>query len=293
MEFKLDINANVELAETPIWDNRIKKLYWTDLFTGDVHQFDPITKEDNVFKTNKLIGSAIPCEQLGKVMCALEDGMYLLDLVSGDLSLIVRPEDNEANRFNDTRCDAEGRIFTSSVSKLYGTDEYKEDMLGAFYMIDTDKSVKKIVDGINQYNAIVWNKDNTIMYVIDTYNETLIAFEYDIRKGPISEPKVVIDFKDKQGMPDGMSIDEEDNLYICHWSKKISVWSSDYELKTEYDFPVEYVCCGGFSGDDKQDFYVATSKYCYGPEELANNVGAGGIFIARSKIKGCFDNFYK
>ena len=67
MKFNLVINSNIELAETPVWDDRLQKLYWTDLFSGDVHLFDPATGEDKFWKTNKIIGSAIPCEQLGKV----------------------------------------------------------------------------------------------------------------------------------------------------------------------------------------------------------------------------------
>ena len=33
MKFDLVIDANRELTETPIWDNRNGKLYWTDLFS--------------------------------------------------------------------------------------------------------------------------------------------------------------------------------------------------------------------------------------------------------------------
>ena len=62
MDFKLinEINdTRVVLAETPIWDSRIKKLYWTDLFKGTVHRFDPVTDLDESVETGSVIGSAI------------------------------------------------------------------------------------------------------------------------------------------------------------------------------------------------------------------------------------------
>ncbi len=294
MKFELIIDSNIELAETPIWDHRNGKLYWNDLFTGDVFEFDPVTKQSRMWKTNKLIGSSIPCEDESKLFVMLEDGAYLLDKESGELTLIADPEPgNDKNRYNDTRIDAAGRIFASSVAKTYGTDAYTPDQLGAFYMIDTDKSIKTIVEGINQYNCMVWNRDNTKMIVVDTYNQTLLCFDYDIAKGPVSEPKIVIDFKDKQGMPDGVSIDEDDNLYICHWSGKISVWDKDFKFVEDIAFPVEFVCCGGFGGENMSDFYVASSKYCYNEAELAKNPGAGGTFVAHTSIKGRGDHFYK
>lgn len=292
MKFDLVIDADLELIETPIWDARVGCLYWTDLFSGDVHSFDPASKADKVWKTNRMIGSAIPCTDPKKLLCSIEGGLHLLDLESGELTFLADPEHgNSANRYNDTRVDAAGRVFMSSVSKLYGTPDYQPSMKGGFYMVDVDGSVKTIEADINQYNAIVWNKDNTKMFVVDTFNETLIAYDYDLEKGPVSEGKVVIHFTE-HGMPDGMSIDSEDKLYICHWTGKISVWNSNYELVETIPFPVGNVCCGGFGGEDMKDFYVATSKYGYDAEALKENPGAGGMFVARSAVAGTKDHFY-
>ncbi|HWR18690.1 MAG TPA: SMP-30/gluconolactonase/LRE family protein [Clostridia bacterium] len=291
--FSLVINANVELAETPIWDARINKWYWTDLFSGDVHRFDPVTGSDELFKTDQLIGSAIPTNDVDILMVSLQSGLHLLDLSTGKLTFIIDPENgNPNNRYNDTRVDARGRVFMSSVSKLYGTDDYSPDMLGGFYMVDTDKSVTCIEQGINQFNAIVWNSDSTRMLVVDTYNQTLLCYDYDINKGPIGPGKVVIRFG-ALGMPDGINIDVEDNIYVCHWTGRMSVWDKEFNHVDTIKYPVEFACCGGFGGEDMKDFYVASSKYKYTKEDLNKNPGAGGIFSVRSEIAGMPDHFYK
>lgn len=291
--FQLAIDARVELAETPIWDERIGRWYWTNLFNGDVHRYDPVSGTDEVFPTNKLIGSAIPTTDVNKLLVSLEDGIHLLDLNSGKLSFIADPENgNPNNRYNDTRVDARGRVFMSSVSKLYGTKDYSPDMKGGFYMVEPDGHVHTIETSINQYNCMVWNHDDTKLYVVDTYNHTLLSYEYDINKGVVSPAKIVITFGEL-GMPDGISIDVEDNLYICHWTGQLSIWNSQLTLIKTVPFPVEYVCCGGFGGEGYKDFYVASSKYCYTDAELAKNPGAGGIFVARTDIQGTPDHFYR
>ena len=294
MKFELILDCALELIETPIWDGRIGKLYWTDLFSGDVHRYDPKTGGDEVWRTNQMIGSAIPCDELGKVLCVLENGVHILDLESGTLEFLADAEPgNTGNRCNDSRVDAAGRLFLSTVSKLYGTDKYHPELVGGFYMLDTNrKSIVTLVEGIQQYNAIVWTKDNSRMYVVDTYHEKLVAFPYSLEKGPAGGPENVVDFS-PYGMPDGMCIDQEDTLYVFHWSGRITVWNKKLQFVREIPFPVEYACCGGFGGSDNKTLFAATSKFGYTPEQLEANKGAGGLFAAHCQVAGRNDYFYK
>ena len=293
-DFKLLIDADVELAETPIWDSRVERWYWTDLFSGDVHCYDPKHGGETVHPTNSYIGSAIPTTDPEKLLVSLTNGLHILDLTNNSLKFIADPEHgNVQNRYNDTRVDSRGRVFMSSVSKLYGTSAYQPDMLGGFYMVERDGSVRVIEEKINQFNAMVWNRDDSRMYVVDTYNQTLLAYDYDPDKGPVSPSRVVLEFgKLGLGMPDGINIDENDTLYVCHWTGQISVWDNALQPMGVIPFPVEFACCGGFGGPDMRDFLVASSKYCYAPDALAKNPGAGGIFAARSAVRGMGDHFY-
>jgi sugar lactone lactonase YvrE len=286
--------VNVELAETPIWDPRNGKIYWTDLFPGDVYEYDPVTGKDRKWETGKMIGAAVPSEDPSELFVALEDGMYRMNKASGDLTLIANPEPgNDKNRFNDSRIDAAGRIFTSSVAKTGGTAAFTPDQTGNFYMIERDGTVKVIMPDIQQYNTMLWNKNSTKMYVSDTYNQKLLVWDYDLAGGPSGKPKVGIDFSGKQGTPDGLTLDSEGNLYVFHWTGKISVWDKDLKWKEDIAFQVEQVTCGGFAGPDMKDLYVATARFQYTPEQMENRKGAGGFFKARSEIAGNVEHFLK
>lgn len=294
MNFQLLIDSKLPIAETPVWDSRIGKLYWTDLFSGEVHRYDPETRADETWATRPMIGSAIPCEDSDKVLVNITGGAHLLHLSTGELELLADPErGNEKNRYNDSRCDVRGRLFMSSVAMTYGSDAYTPDQTGAFYMVDTDKSVKTIVDGIQQYNAMVWNSDDTRLLIVDTYHEKVLCFDYDPEVGPVSGPREVVDFAGAQGMPDGMCIDSEDNLYVCHWSGLISVWDRDFNHVRDIPFPIPQVACCGFGGADMRDLYVAGAAYCYEDADFAKNPGAGGLFVGKSDIAGRPDHFCK
>ena len=180
----------------------------------------------------------------------------------------------------------------SSVARTYGTDDYTPDQTGAFYMVDTNGEVTTVTDGIQQYNCMVWTKDNKSLLVVDTYHETLLRYAYDIERGPVSGPEEVLSFKDAQGMPDGMSIDEDDNIYICHWSGVISVWDRNFRHVEDVEFPVEQAACCGFGGENMSDLYVAAGAYQYSEEEMLANPGSGGIFVAHTQIRGRGDHLY-
>ena len=218
MNFKLAIDSRVILSETPIWDPRIKKLYWTDLFEGVVHRYDPLTGVDDSIKAGPHIGAAIPTSDVNQLLVAVPDGMMLLDYNTGKLNLIVAPQPNTGQyRYNDTRCDSVGRIFTSSVSSLFTEPNFDpEVMTGKFYMVDIDGTVITLVDKLVQYNTIFFNNQNTSLYVVDTFYKKLLRFDYSINKGASGDPQVVIAFDDT---PDGVSVDNQNNIYVCHWGE--------------------------------------------------------------------------
>ena len=283
------------LAETPIWDGRIKRLYWTDLFEGTVHRFDPETGLDESVETNSCIGAAIPCNVEGKLLVAIDDGLMILDFDSGDLELIAAPEtEMDGFRYNDTRCDAIGRIFTSTVSSKYPDPDFDPDKIaGKFFMIEPDGKVTVLVDHIAQYNTIFFDNGNNYLFVVDTYNRKLLRFDYAQESGVYGKPETVIVFDD---MPDGVSVDIEDHIYVCHWGEKkhITVWDiKDFSFIHSIPFPVKNVCCGGFGGQDMKDFYVATSSYGLLDDDPDFENGAGAIFFARSITPGKPENFYR
>ncbi len=295
MAFELAIDSRVVLAETPIWDPRLKQLYWTDLFEGTVHRYDPQTGKDECTPTAGVIGSAIPCETPGRLLVAVDDGLMLLDFATGRLELVAAPQPNTGEfRYNDTRCDAAGRIYTSTVSKFYPEPHFDPDkMAGKFYMVDVDGAVVTLVDKVVQYNTILFDSKDAGMYVVDTWNKVLLRWDYSVEHGPSGEPQVVIQFED---MPDGAALDVNDHLYVAHWSDKriISVWSlQDYTRVKNLDLPVKHVCCPGFGGEDMRDLYVATSKFWLPEGDADFERGAGGIFVGRADVPGLPERIYK
>lgn len=288
-DIKLILDAKAELGETPIWHPQKKVMYWTDGFTGDFHIFNPKDNSDVVYNLGGMIGSAIPCEN-GNVLLLLDSGLKRLDLQTCELTHLVDPEpDSDVNRLNDGRCDAKGRVWLSTVSKLFGSDEYEASMTGALYMIDTDLSVNKVLDGINQLNGIGWSNDNKYMYVVDTYNFKLLCFAYDLETGQTGEPETAVDIPQMFGYADGMCVDSKDNVWIAHWGSKLSRWNPKIgELIETVEMPVPNITCCGFGGVDFDELYITTSTFGINKEDIKKQPFSmsGGIFKIKPGVTG-------
>lgn len=287
VEFVLDAKAG--LAETPIWHPQKQVVYWTDGFDGDFHIFDPHDGSDMKYETGEMIGSAIPYTD-NRILLLLESGLKLLDFETKEIKHLLDVEPgNDANRLNDGRCDAYGRVWFSTVSKHFGSDDYQETMTGALYMVDTDLSLNKVLDGVNQLNGIGWSKDHRYMYVVDTYNFQLLRFEYDLETGQTGKPVTIITFPQEFSFADGLCIDDEDYIWVTHWGSKLTRWNPvTGKLVETVEMPVPHVTCCGFGGKDFDELYITTSRFAISESDLDTHpLGmSGGIFKIKPGVVG-------
>jgi sugar lactone lactonase YvrE len=87
---------------------------------------------------------------------------------------------------------------------------------GSLYTIEKDLTCIKKVEGVTISNGMAWSSENTTFYYIDTPTFEVVAYNYDIKSGDISNRRVVIAIPKKEGFHDGMSIDREGMLWIAH-----------------------------------------------------------------------------
>jgi len=57
--------------------------------------------------------------------------------------------------------------------------------------------------------------ETLIMYYIDSANQEVVQFNYDPDTGHISNEESVYRFKESDGLPNGITIDQEGMLYVA------------------------------------------------------------------------------
>lgn len=138
-----------------------------------------------------------------------------------------------------------------------------------------------VIKPVNVSNGLAWNRANDKFYFIDSGSGKVVQYHYN--ETTITEPKTVFDMEDHKnlkGVPDGMTIDTDDNLWIALYggSAVIKVNPESGEVLQVVDLPVLYVTSATWGGENLEVLYVTTSRYRLGAEERAKQPNAGSVF---------------
>lgn len=289
MDVKLILDTKAQLGEGPIWHHELNQLYWVDIEGRQLHLYTPEVDELRSYPTQERIGTVVPIEG-GGALVALQNGIYSMDLATGDMTLLANPLDTLSDmRFNDGKCDPIGRFWVGTMHL-----QAKQDA-ASLYVMDDNHNIKKVLDDITISNGIIWTLDQKVMYYIDTPTKQVKAFDYDVATGKISSPKVAITIPDELGSPDGMTIDEEGMLWIGLWGGgAVGRFNPETgELMQKIEVPALNVTACAFGGDLLETLYITTARIGMDEEQQKKYPLAGGLFAVNPGVKGVPANFYK
>jgi sugar lactone lactonase YvrE len=288
-EAELVLDTKSELGEGAIWNYKTGELYWVDITGKILNIYNPSTGNNKEMFTGQMVGTVVPAES-GKVLVALQNGIYSLDPQTGTKNLIVDPEENlPNNRFNDGKCDPAGRFWAGTMSTA------GEKNAGALYRLDADSVIHKMIDKVSVSNGIVWSPNHSRMYYIDTPTQKVMGYDYDNKTGDISNPKVAVEVPVEMGSPDGMTIDAAGNVWVALWGgSAVGCWNPETgELIRTIKVPAKNVTSCAFGDADLGTLYITTARQSTSNEDLKKFPGAGGVFKIKPGVKGIEACFFK
>ncbi|WP_421827627.1 SMP-30/gluconolactonase/LRE family protein [Larkinella sp.] len=277
------LDHSCQLGEGPVWDAEKQRILWVDILPGEIHSFDPGSGEHRVFKTGQMVG-AIAIQPSGDWIAALQHGFHTISLENETVVPIADPEGHlPGNRFNDGKCDPAGRFWAGTMSIA------DEPGAGALYMLDQNHSVSVKVDNVTCSNGLAWSLDHRLLYYIDSPTRQVVAYDYDVHTGTITNKRVVIQFEEADGFPDGMTIDEKGMLWIALWDgwKVVRCNPNTGERLQQIDLPAARITSCTFGGTSLDDLYITSAKTGLSQQELAEQPLAGYLFVVKNTgIKG-------
>ncbi|MBU3012828.1 SMP-30/gluconolactonase/LRE family protein [Polaribacter vadi] len=276
------------LGEGAIWNYKTQELYWVDIEGKQLNVFNPKSKENKVLKTKSRIGTVVPFTK-EEVLIALEDGVHKMNLNSGESALFTNMKNElPGSRLNDGKCDPAGRFWVGSMH--FNQLKNKANL----YTITSENTLVKKVDSVTISNGIVWTSDKKIMYYIDTPTSSIKAFDYDNKTGEITNGKVVVKIPESLGFPDGMTIDEENMLWVGMWNGNAVIRFNPINGKviSKIEVPAHNITSCAFGGENLDILYITSASVDMTPEEVKKYPLAGSVFKIKPGVKGVNSNFY-
>jgi sugar lactone lactonase YvrE len=226
----------------------------------------------------------------GGLLLARRDGLWRFEPSTGrEQRLADAPYDPALERFNDGKCDPQGRFW---VGTIY---EPRDPALAAFYRFGADGLVR-VAGNITVGNGLGWSPDGRTLYYSDTKAHAIYASDFDPATGTAGERRVFASFPLKQadqdlntygGRPDGAAVDSEG----CYWSalfegQRLLRLSPSGKVLQELRLPVRCATMPCFGGADLKTLFITTSREKRPPAELEAQPLAGRVLTLRVNVAG-------
>lgn len=283
MNVELVLDTKCIIGEGPSWDERTNTLYFIDLLGSKIFSYDGATLRQMQLEEN--LGAAVVREQ-GGMMAVTVTGYHEVTFPDGPVRQITDPEATRENsRFNDGKCDAKGRFWAGTMSRELDSGYGDVPPESALWCMEPDGTVSKKLDHVIQGNGMVWSSDNRKMYFIDSQRYTVQEFDFDLERGSISNGRVVVEVPRHMGMPDGMTMDRNNHLWIGLWGGgAVSCWDpATGKLLQTIPIPAKNVTACTFGGPAMDELYITTASLDTDSREFPH---AGSVFRIKMPVAG-------
>jgi D-xylonolactonase len=262
-------------GENPLWHPDEKRVYWTDIPAGRLFRYDPATGDHEQCYEGEPVGG-FTLQPDGALLLFMARGAVKL-WRDGELTTVIEdiPAERES-RFNDVIADPTGRVFCGTMPTSAAP--------GRLYLLDLDGSISVVLEGIRCSNGMGFTADRKRMYYTDSGVRRVYTFDYDQATGSLSNRRVLFETAEGAGVPDGMTVDANGDIWSARWDgRKLHKYSPAGDELTGIDFPTKKVSSVTFGGDDLTDMYVTTAG---GDNKAENGALAGALFHVSSGVAG-------
>lgn len=272
-----DVRANV--GEGPVWVPGEQMLYWVDNKDRKVFRRDE-SGDVRTFQTPFEICCLAPKES-GGFIAGTDRGIAAIDPQTGRYDVVENPEAGiSGNRFNDGKVDPWGRFWSGTM------DNAEKAATGSLYRFDADLSWMQMDSGYRVTNGPAFDCDRLRMYHTDSAAKTIYAFDLT-STGQLSDRRIFRQFGDKDGSPDGMTVDSEGHLWVCFWDGWcIRRLSPKAEVVETIEMPVQRPTSCAFGGPDLDRLYVTSARLGIDEDALEMQPCAGGLFLVDTGVHG-------
>ncbi|HEX6720340.1 MAG TPA: SMP-30/gluconolactonase/LRE family protein, partial [Burkholderiaceae bacterium] len=191
-------------------------------------------------------------------------------------------EEPATNRFNDGKCDARGRFWGGTM------DFDCVAPSGAFYAYDVSGRCVRHALGFAVTNGPAWSLDGRTMFINDTVNGNVFAWDFDADSGALSNRRLWLRFAPGDGLPDGMTLDAQGRLWIAHWGGRCVTAhdSGDARELQRIELPVSQVTNVAFGGPDLRTLFISSARVGLSAAQLEAEPLAGGLFALELQTPG-------
>lgn len=268
------------LGECPLWDDATHCLYWVDIRRPAVRRLDYASGQVQTWPMPDLVGSMALVDD-GRLLVALPQQIALFDPASGQLEALV-PDlaMPEGHRFNDGRCDAQGRFWVGSMHNITRAPE------GTLFCLEGRGPLKPVRQGICIPNSLAFSPEGDTLYFADSLRYSIYAHPYNLATGDMGQARVFAR-SEPPAFPDGSAVDAEGHVWNAEFNGgRLLRYTPDGHIACELTLPVERPTCCAFGGPDLDVLFITSTSQNMSEAERQAHPLAGALLALRPGVRG-------
>ncbi len=274
------LEAGDQLGEGPFWDERSGELLRVDITPGRVHGWSPPSGATWHRDYGGEVSAVVPrSADDGWLVAAghrilLDDGDGLLELAAVEAE---RPD----NRFNDCKCDPQGRLWAGTMSKRRVSGE------ASLYRLAPGQPIERVIEGTTISNGLGWSPQGDQMYFIDSTTQRIDLLDFHADDGRVENRRPFVEIDPTDGLPDGMAVDAEGGVWVCLFGGgAVRRYAADGALDAVVALPVTNPTSPVFGGDRLGTLYVTSARHRLTDQQLAAEPLAGAVLAVDAGVSG-------
>lgn len=294
MQAELILDARNATGECPVWNAREQALYWVDIPARRLHRWSPQDGTTSSWEAPQMLACVASCGD-GSWLAGMEDGLYRVrpqeDGTLATTLLIDVTHPRPTMRFNDGRCDRQGRFWAGTMFMDMG----EASVVGSLYRYEGGQiaPLKAHVTDMIVPNGLGFSPDGTTMYLSDSHPsvQKIWAFDYDIDTGTPHHRRLFVDMNQYPGRPDGAAVDADGCYWICGNDEGlIHRFTPEGKLDRSLAVPVKKPSMCAFGGRNLETLFVTSIRP---GGDLSDQPLAGGVFALQPGVRGLEEPLFK
>jgi L-arabinonolactonase len=197
------------LGECPLWCERTRRLYWTDI---EGRELLALEEDDNVVMRWPLpehLGSFAFTEKADVLLMGLASRLGFYDLNTQVFTAVTASPGATGTRIGDGRCDRSGNFVFGTMD-----DGYPVKVVGKFHRLNAATLTIETLSlpEVAIPNSICFSPDGGTMYYCDSMQGRIFCCDY-----PSLDKQRVFTETEGKGAPDGSCVDAMGYLWNSEW----------------------------------------------------------------------------
>ena len=163
---------------------------------------------------------------------------------------------------------------------------------GSLYCLDKNLNLRKVDSNYYITNGPAFTDENNFYH---TDSRSRIIYKIRINKYlKILKKKIFIRLNSKEGAPDGMTLDNKKNLWVCHFNGAcISVFNKEGKKIHKINFPAKNITNCTFGGPKNNELFVSSATKSMLKKDHKKYRYSGSFFSVKTNMKGKSSKSYK